>query len=146
MAATTRRRKRARSAPVPGPRDDVTRVASESPWESLAGYSRAVRAGRWVFVSGTTGFGADGRMAGVTAAAQAEQAAKNVTLALRSLGSGPDKVVRTVMYVSDPDDVPAVLEVHRRHFGKAMPAATLVVVKGFVDPKMRVEIEVTARG
>jgi len=126
------------------PEEEVSRVSSESPWEPLAGYSRAVRAGGFVFVSGTTGFGADGRMAGATAAAQAEQAAKNVALALKSLGSGLDRVVRTVIYVSDPDDLPEVLAVHRRHFGKAKPAATLVVVKGFVDPKMRIEIEVTA--
>ena len=124
--------------------DEVTRVSSESPWEPLAGYSRAVRAGGFVFVSGTTGFGSDGRMAGKTAAAQAEQAAKNISLALRALGSSPERVVRTVTYVLDPDDVPEVLDVHRRHFGKAKPAATLVVVKGFVDPKMKVEIEVTA--
>lgn len=119
-------------------------MSSESPWEPLAGYSRAVRAGGFVFVSGTTGFGPDGRTAGVTAGAQAEQAARNIALALRALGSGLDRVVRTRMYIVDPDDGPAVLEVHRRHFGKARPAATLVVVKGFVDPKMRVEIEATA--
>jgi len=122
----------------------VGRVSSESPWEPLAGSSRAVRANGFVFVSGTTGFGADGRMVGESAKEQAEQAARNVTLALKALGSGAAKVVRTRIYVLDPDDAPAVLEVHRRHFGAARPAATLVVVKGFVDPKMRVELEVTA--
>ena len=122
----------------------VSRVSSESPWEPLAGYSRAVRANGFVFVSGTTGFGADGRMVGESAKEQAEQAARNVTLALKAMGSGAAKVVRTRIYVLDPNDAPAVLEVHRRHFGAARPAATLVVVKGFVDPKMRVELEVTA--
>lgn len=124
--------------------EKVSRLASESPWEPLAGYSRAVKAGGFVFVSGTTGFGQDGRMVGDTAEAQAEQAAKNIALALKGLGSGPERVVRTRTYLVDPDDVPAVLEVHRRHFGRARPAATLVIVKGFVDPRMRVEIEATA--
>jgi enamine deaminase RidA (YjgF/YER057c/UK114 family) len=103
-----------------------------------------VGAAGFVFVSGTTGFGADGGVVAATAEGQAEQAARNIALALRALGSGPDRVVRTRLYVVDAADVPAVLAVHRRHFGRARPAATLVVVKGFVDPKMRVEIEATA--
>src|SRR3990172_4369353 len=105
-------------------RSEVARVSSEPPWEPLAGYSRAVRADGFVFVSGTTGFGPDGRVTGATASEQAEQAARNITLALRALGSGPERVVRTRLYVLDPDDVADVLDVHRRHFGKARPAAT----------------------
>ena len=118
-------------------------TASGSPFEEAFGFRRAVLAGPRVLVSGTAPIEPDG---GVAEGAEA-QAARCLTIiigALRDLGAGPADVVRTRMYIVDAADAVAVGRAHRRAFGEARPAATMVVVAGLLDPRWRVEIEAEA--
>jgi enamine deaminase RidA (YjgF/YER057c/UK114 family) len=123
-----------------------TLISSGGPWESLAGYSRAVVQGDVCEVAGTTDAGPDGAsLHPGDAAAQLRAALDIVEGSLVQAGFTLDDVVRTRLYLVDRDDVDAVLGVHGERFRDVRPAATLVLVAGLIDPSLRVEVEATAR-
>jgi enamine deaminase RidA (YjgF/YER057c/UK114 family) len=120
------------------------RVTSGTPWESLAGYSRAVRLGQQVWVSGTTASDAQGNLqGGDDAHAQARYILDKIEWALREAGASMDDVVRTRVYVSRLEDWREVARAHGEVFGSIRPANTLVQVAGLVEGRL-VEIEADA--
>lgn len=130
--------------PVAG-RAERWRVGSGSVWEGLAGYSRAVRAGGRITVSGTTATHGSGRLIGRgDAAAQATYILDKIAASLRALGGGLDDVVRTRVFLTDIADWEAVCRVHGHVFGDIRPANTLVQVAGLVGEGYKVEIEADA--
>jgi enamine deaminase RidA (YjgF/YER057c/UK114 family) len=118
-------------------------ISSGSTFESDIGYSRAVVQGDWVLVSGTTGFDYATMTISSDLTTQAEQCVRNVSAALEQAGSSLADVVRVRYLFPDPADFEPCWPVLRRAFGEARPAATMMVV-GLSDPRMRLEIEVTA--
>lgn len=119
-------------------------ITSGSTFERDIGYSRAVVDGEWVFVSGTTGFDYATMKIADGVVAQAEQCLRNIETALAQAGAGLRDVVRVTYMLPDAAEFPACWPVLRRYFGEIRPAATMIAV-GLADPRMRIEIEVTAR-
>ncbi|MGI9645389.1 MAG: RidA family protein [Ilumatobacteraceae bacterium] len=118
-------------------------ISQGSEFEQTIGYSRAVVDGRWVFVAGTTGFDYSTMTISDDIIDQVEQTLANIDDALIRAGSMVDDVVRVRYLLPDADDFEACWPSLRRYFGQARPAATMMVV-GLSDPRMRIEIEVTA--
>ena len=119
-------------------------ISSGSPFEREAGYSRAVTDGEWVFVAGTTGFDYARMTISEDPVEQARQAFRNIEMALAEAGAQLADVVRVRYYVPEMADWPAIVPVLGETFGQIRPAATALVC-GLVDPRMKIEIEVTAR-
>jgi enamine deaminase RidA (YjgF/YER057c/UK114 family) len=119
------------------------RVASGSPYEPLIGFSRAVRVGDRVLVSGTAPIWPDGSC-DPDPETQAARCLEIALAALAEAGAGPEHVVRTRTYLVDPADWEAVGRAHGAVFAEVRPAATMVVVAGLLDPRWRVEIEAEA--
>jgi len=120
-------------------------IAGNSPWESIVGYSRAVRVGNVVYVAGTTATDEHGVIVGVgNAYAQTIQIFRNIERALQRAGATLADVVRTRMFVTDITDWEVVGRAHGELFREIRPVATLVEVSRLIDPTMLVEIEVEA--
>jgi len=119
-------------------------ISSGSTFEAQIGYSRAVVDGEWIFVSGTTGFDYSTMTISDRVVEQAEQCLKNIDAALREAGSSLSDIVRVTYIVPNAGDFEPCWPVLRRYLGEVRPAATMISA-GLADPRMKIEIEVTAR-
>jgi enamine deaminase RidA (YjgF/YER057c/UK114 family) len=119
------------------------RISSGSTFEAQIGYSRAVVAGNWVFVSGTTGFDYAAMTISDSLLEQTEQCLKNIQTALEQAGSSLADVVRVTYVLPRGEDFEQCWPVLRKYFGEVRPAA-MMVSAGLADPRMQIEIEVTA--
>jgi enamine deaminase RidA (YjgF/YER057c/UK114 family) len=119
-------------------------ISSGSTFEKEIGFARAVVDGRWIFVSGTTGFDYSTMTIPESVFEQADQAFRNIEAALKQAGSSLRDVVRVSYILPNVEDFKPCWPVLRKYLGEAKPAATLLVA-GLLDPRMKIEIEVTAR-
>jgi enamine deaminase RidA (YjgF/YER057c/UK114 family) len=115
-------------------------VPAVSPYADTVGYSRAVRHGRHIYVSGTAPVGIDSD----DPYEQAKRCLAIIVDALRELGAEPEDVVRTRVYIVDPADWEAVGRAHGELFGRVLPASAMLVISGMLDPAWKVEIEADA--
>ncbi|HSV61459.1 MAG TPA: RidA family protein [Variovorax sp.] len=118
-------------------------ISSGSTFEQQIGYSRAVVVGDWTFVSGTTGFDYSTMTISDSIVEQTEQCLKNIEAALREAGSGLRDVVRVTYVLPDGSEFEQCWPVLRKYFGEVRPAA-MMISAGLADPRMKIEIEVTA--
>ena len=118
-------------------------LSTGSKWEPIIGYSRLVKVGGQIFVSGTTGSGADGKVTG-NSYQQTKQALLNIETALKSVGASMKDVVRTRIYCANIDEWQEVGKAHGEFFGEIRPATAMVEVKRLISPEMLVEIEADA--
>ncbi|MFF4363354.1 RidA family protein [Streptomyces sp. NPDC001604] len=124
--------------------DAVRRVQSGSPWEESFGFARAVAAGDRVLVAGTTSFKGSVLYGEGDPYEQAKVAFTSAIEAIGELGLGVESVIRTRMYLTHARDVDAVGRAHKELFDTVRPVSTLLVVEGFVDPRILVEVELEA--
>src|SRR6184192_298575 len=121
------------------------KISSGAKWESIVGYSRAVRVGNRIYVTGTTALGPDGEIVGIgDAYAQTVQVFRNLEQALKRLGAGLEHIVRTRMFVTDISRWEEYGRAHGEYLREVMPATAMVEVSRLIDPQMLIEIEADA--
>ncbi len=121
------------------------RISSGAKWEPIVGYSRAVKVGNRIYVTGTTALGEDGEIVGGdNAYEQAKQCIRNIEKALHQLDAGLEHVVRTRMFVTDISRWEEYGRAHGEFFRAVMPATAMVEVSAIIDPRILIEIEADA--